>query len=165
VVSLLDHSQKKDALKMQRGIGIDEPVTKAAVHTLVIHPAPEVAHTARTERVDAEHRVTRLPRNDESATRPAPKQQRAEQRSAAPTGRPVPTGDPGDAKGSVKFFNSGRGYGFITPDNGDKDLFVHFSAILNDGFKTLDNGARVDFEVREGRNGYEAFDVRVVPFD
>ena len=53
----------------------------------------------------------------------------------------------------------------ITPDGGGKDLFVHFSAILNDGFKTLDNGARVAYEVRDGRNGQEAFDVRVVPFN
>ena len=65
----------------------------------------------------------------------------------------------------MKFFNSGRGYGFITPDDGAKDLFVHFSAIAHEGFKTLDNGARVDYLVREGRNGFEAFDVRVVPFD
>ena len=42
---------------------------------------------------------------------------------------------------------------------------MHFSAIVNDGFKTLDNGARVDFSVREGRSGNEAFDVRVVPFN
>jgi cold shock protein len=126
----------------------------------VIHAAPEKTHAARTERVDAEHRVTRVARNDESAARPAPRKQ-----AAAATGRPVPSGEPGDAKGSVKFFNSGRGYGFITPDNGDKDLFVHFSAIMNEGFKTLDNGARVDFEVREGRNGHEAYDVRVVPFN
>jgi CspA family cold shock protein len=77
----------------------------------------------------------------------------------------VPTGDAADANGSVKFFNSGRGYGFITPDDGGQDLFVHFSAILNEGFKTLDNGARVAFDVREGRRGDEAFDVRVVPFN
>ena len=161
VVSLLDHSQKKDALKLQRGIGISEPVTKAAVRDLVIHAAPEVAHSARTETVDPEHRVTRIVRNDDSADQRKPKKQ--QQDSARSTARPVPTGDPGDAMGSVKFFNSGRGYGFITPDGGGKDLFVHFSAILNEGFKTLDNGARVVYEVREGRNGQEAFDVRVVP--
>jgi CspA family cold shock protein len=159
VVSLLDHSQKKDALKMQRGIGIDEPVTKAAVHDLVIHAAPAVAKLAQTETLDVEHRQTRIVREAKlAAGRP--------QRSAkSDTGRPVPTGDAGDAKGTVKFFNSGRGYGFITPDSGGKDLFVHFSVIVNDGFKTLDNGARVDFSVREGRNGDEAFDVRVVPFN
>ena len=135
VVSLLDSSQKKDARKMQRGVGIDEPFTEPRVHDLVIHPANDVA--SRTERVDAEHRITRI-------------------------SRPVPTGDPSDSRGTVKFFNPGRGYGFITPDGGGKDLFVHFSAIAQEGFKTLDNGARVAFDVRDGRNGQEAFDVRVV---
>jgi superfamily II DNA/RNA helicase len=155
VVSLLDTSQKKDAKKMQRGIGIDEPFTEPRVHDLVIHAAPAVAKQAHTEELDAEHRRTRIAREPKRATERAP-------RTATP--RPVPTGDAGDAKGTVKFFNSGRGYGFITPDDGSKDLFVHFTAIVNDGFKTLDNGARVDFGVREGRNGQEAFDVRVVPF-
>ena len=165
VVSLLDQSQKKDALKMQRGIGIDEPVTKANVRDLVIHAAPQKAQAARTESVDTEHRVTRIAR-DESVRQPrtASKQQ-ASTTNEKSTARPVPTGNAADANGSVKFFNSGRGYGFITPDNGAKDLFVHFSVILDDGFKTLDNGARVAFAVREGRNGQEAYDVRVVPFN
>ena len=161
VVSLLDQSQKKDALKMQRGIGIDEPVTKANVRDLVVHAAPE---KARTESVEVEHRVTRIARNDDQADQPKSKKQ-AGASSEKPTGGPVPTGNAADANGSVKFFNSGRGYGFITPDDGGKDLFVHFSVILNDGFKTLDNGSRVAFEVRDGRNGQEAYDVRVVPFN
>ena len=62
VVSLLDQSQKKDALKMQRGIGIDEPVTSARVHDLVIHAAPTVAKQAHTETLDVEHRQTRITR-------------------------------------------------------------------------------------------------------
>jgi len=151
VVSLLDKSQKKDAMKMQRGIGIDEPFTSARVHDLEIHEAP----VAKTE-----HRQTTIVR-DEVARSPRT-EQRVEQRTEQ--SRPVPTGVADDAKGSVKFFNSGRGYGFITPDDGAKDLFVHFSAIAHEGFKTLDNGARVDYLVREGRNGFEAYDVRVVPF-
>jgi CspA family cold shock protein len=155
VVSLLDQSQKKDAMKMQRGIGISEPLTSARVGDLVIHAAPAVAKQAHTAELDVEHRQTRISRDAAPAREPA---------SNVDTSRPVPTGDAADAKGTVKFFNSGRGYGFITPDDGAKDLFVHFSVIVNDGFKTLDNGARVDYEVREGRNGYEAFDVRVVPF-
>jgi len=154
VVSLLDQSQKKDAMKMQRGIGISEPFTSARVDDLVIHTAP--ATTAHTADTDVDHRQTRITRDAKPARESAPK---------ADTGRPVPTGSAADAKGTVKFFNSGRGYGFITPDNGDKDLFVHFSVIVNDGFKTLDNGARVDYSTREGRNGQEAFDVRVVPFN
>ena len=156
VVSLIDQSQKKDTMKMQRGIGINEPITSARVNDLVIHAAPTVAKQAQTVDVDVEHRQTRIVRDATPARVSAPQ---------ADTGRPVPTGNAADAKGTVKFFNSGRGYGFITPDDGAKDLFVHFSVIVNDGFKTLDNGARVDFEVREGRNGQEAFDVRVVPFD
>jgi superfamily II DNA/RNA helicase len=170
VVSLLDHSQKKDALKLQRGIGIDEPVTQPRVASLVIHPAPAVTQQARTETLEVDHRQTRLPR-EPKVQREQAKRERSDRdrpsrdQAAAATDRPQPTGNAADAKGSVKFFNSGRGYGFITPDSGGKDLFVHFSAIAHDGFKTLDNGARVDFETREGRNGQEAFDVRVVPFN
>ena len=159
VVSLLDQSQKKDAMKMQRGIGISEPLTSARVHDLVIHATPEVTKQARTEELDVEHRQTRITREPTPTREP-----RAARGSASDTSRPVPTGDAADGRGTVKFFNSGRGYGFITPDDGGKDLFVHFSVILNEGFKTLDNGARVAFDVREGRNGHEAFDVRVVPF-
>jgi CspA family cold shock protein len=63
------------------------------------------------------------------------------------------------ANGSVKFFNSGRGYGFIEPDDGSADLFVHFSNIATAGFKSLDAGSRVSYVVAPGRNGPEAFDV------
>jgi CspA family cold shock protein len=121
----------------------------------VIHASPAVAKQAHTETLDVEHRQTRIAREPKVA---------AERPAAVDRGRPVPSGEASDANGTVKFFNSGRGYGFITPDDGSKDLFVHFSAILNDGFKTLDNGSRVAYDVREGRNGHEAFDVRVVPF-
>ena len=157
VVSLLEASQKKDAKKLQRGIGIEEPFTAPRVSDLVVHAAPAVTHAARTEQVDSEHRITKISRRERAAADRA--------KAATETSRPVPTGAAGDAKGSVKFFNSGRGYGFITPDGGGKDLFVHFSAIAHEGFKTLDNGARVAYEVRAGRNGQEAYDVRVVPFN
>lgn len=63
--------------------------------------------------------------------------------------------------GTVKFFNSEKGYGFISRDEGE-DLFVHFSSISGDGFKTLEQGQRVEFEVGQGRKGEEAQDVRVV---
>ena len=62
----------------------------------------------------------------------------------------------------MKCFDSGRGYGFIVPDAGGPDLFVHYSNIATEGFKTLDNAARVAYRVQPGRNGPEAFDVRVV---
>src|ERR1051325_857269 len=60
------------------------------------------------------------------------------------------------ANGTVKWFNDSKGYGFISPDEGSKDLFVHHSNIAGDGFKSLAEGARVQFEQREGSKGPEA---------
>jgi cold shock protein len=63
------------------------------------------------------------------------------------------------ASGTVKWFNDSKGYGFITPDDGAKDLFVHHSSIAGEGFKTLAEGVRVEFEAREGTKGPEASNV------
>ena len=63
------------------------------------------------------------------------------------------------ATGTVKWFSDAKGYGFITPDEGDKDLFIHHSNIVGDGFKSLAEGAKVVFEQREGNKGVEADDV------
>ncbi|HEY3248496.1 MAG TPA: cold-shock protein [bacterium] len=66
------------------------------------------------------------------------------------------------ASGTVKWFNPEKGYGFITPDDGGKDLFVHYSAIQSDGFKTLNEGQKVEFEVTQGQKGPQAVNVRTV---
>jgi CspA family cold shock protein len=63
------------------------------------------------------------------------------------------------ANGIVKWFNDSKGYGFIAPESGGKDLFVHHSNIAGDGFKSLTEGARVEFEEREGSKGPEATNV------
>ncbi len=63
------------------------------------------------------------------------------------------------ATGTVKWFNDDKGFGFITPDEGGKDLFVHFSDIAGSGFKSLDEGARVSFEVEDGAKGPKAAQV------
>jgi CspA family cold shock protein len=64
------------------------------------------------------------------------------------------------AKGTVKWFNDQKGYGFITPENGGADLFVHFSAIQGDGFKTLTEGQTVEFDETQGQKGPQASNVR-----
>ncbi len=62
------------------------------------------------------------------------------------------------ARGRVKWFNASKGYGFITQEDGN-DVFVHFSAIQGDGFKTLDEGQEVEFEVVKGAKGPQAANV------
>jgi CspA family cold shock protein len=64
--------------------------------------------------------------------------------------------------GTVKWFSSEKGYGFITPDDGGKDLFVHFSSIEGEGYKSLDEGAKVQFEVGEGQRGPQATEVKAI---
>ena len=66
------------------------------------------------------------------------------------------------ATGTVKWFNDDKGFGFITPDEGGKDLFVHHSAILSDGFRTLAEGARVQFETEAGAKGPKAVSVSAI---
>jgi CspA family cold shock protein len=66
------------------------------------------------------------------------------------------------AQGTVKWFNSEKGFGFITPDDGSKDAFVHFSAIAGDGYKSLEENQRVEFDTTQGQKGPQAENVRPV---
>jgi len=63
------------------------------------------------------------------------------------------------AKGTVKWFSDQKGYGFITPEDGSKDVFVHHSAIKADGFRSLQEGQQVEFEVTQGPKGPQAANV------
>lgn len=63
--------------------------------------------------------------------------------------------------GTVKWFNESKGFGFITPEGGGKDVFVHFSAIQTPGFKTLSEGQHVTFDTISGRKGQEATNLRL----
>lgn len=64
--------------------------------------------------------------------------------------------------GTVKWFNAEKGFGFITPEGGGEDLFVHHSAIQMQGYRDLSEGQRVEFEVTQGQKGMQASNVRTV---
>ena len=64
--------------------------------------------------------------------------------------------------GAVKWFNESKGFGFITPADGSKDVFVHFSAIGGTGFKTLAEGQRVEFDITDGQKGPSAINVMAI---
>ncbi|MFH2203504.1 MAG: cold-shock protein [Elusimicrobiota bacterium] len=65
-------------------------------------------------------------------------------------------------KGTVKWFNDQKGFGFITPEDGSKDLFVHHTSILADGFKTLAENQQVEFDVEQSEKGPRAGNVKAV---
>lgn len=64
------------------------------------------------------------------------------------------------ATGTVKWFNAEKGFGFITPDDGSDDVFVHFSGIVSSGFKSLEENQKVEYTLTEGPKGRQAMDVK-----
>ena len=66
------------------------------------------------------------------------------------------------ASGTVKWFNGEKGFGFITPDGGGADVFAHYSAISANGFRSLDENQRVEFDVTQGPKGPQAANIRVL---
>ncbi|GAA2208544.1 MULTISPECIES: cold-shock protein [Actinomycetes] len=66
------------------------------------------------------------------------------------------------AQGTVKWFNAEKGFGFIAPDGGAPDVFVHFSEIVGNGYRSLEDGQRVEFEITQGQKGPQASQVRAI---
>ncbi|GAB48723.1 transcription antiterminator/RNA stability regulator CspE [Mobilicoccus pelagius] len=66
------------------------------------------------------------------------------------------------ATGTVKWFNADKGFGFIAPDDGSADVFAHFSAINSSGYRSLDEGAKVEFETTQGQKGPQASNITVI---
>jgi CspA family cold shock protein len=64
------------------------------------------------------------------------------------------------AQGTVKWFNADKGFGFITPDDGGADVFAHFSAIQSNGYRSLEENQRVEFDVTQGQKGLQAENIR-----
>jgi superfamily II DNA/RNA helicase/cold shock CspA family protein len=150
VVSLVEPGSAKDVKKLQREVGIQVDVTGPDLDDLeavALLGGGAVADPAAFSVRQSSARS--LP----AASIPSSK---APARTAMDS--PVPSGH---EVGTVKFFNASRGYGFIVRDGGGDDLFVHFSSIETPGFKTLDENARVSYQVGAGKKGPEARSVLV----
>lgn len=170
VVSFVEPGTSKDVRKLQKDVGIQVDVTDpdlddlevtlllleteaAANGDAVDAPVESTRTDSATSRSDRPARRERRGDQDRNeASEPAPKKQRSESTAPVPSGHEL---------GTVKFFNASRGYGFIVRDSGGDELFVHFSSIESEGFKTLDEKARVSYEVGQGKKGLEAKSVRV----
>src|SRR6266550_453857 len=87
---------------------------------------------------------------------------RERHRAAAPKERLSWQGEKRMVQGSVKWFNGEKGFGFIAPDGGGADVFVHYSSIDSEGYRSLDENQRVEFDVTQGKKGPQAEHVRTV---
>ncbi len=117
---------------------------------LGIHTSPLLARAAVTAALSTAHKTPTRPRRIRRLGTPG--------RPGGPKNRRKDT----MATGTVKWFNSEKGYGFIAPDDGSADLFAHFSAIVTDGFKELREDQKVEFDAERGPKGMQAANIRAL---
>ena len=139
VVSVVEASSMKDVKKLQREVGVKVDVTRPDFTELKV--APKAARVAVAADTSMSASPQKAPRTSE------PTHARPAVETAIPAGHEL---------GTVKFFNAGRGYGFVVRDCGGDDLFVHFSSIETKGFKVLAENNRVSYTVGVGQKGPEA---------
>ena len=167
VVSFVADEERRAIARMQRVLDLRAPMTAPDVEAIVTGRAALPREHAPRVRDD----VTIQPPatigeppvrgRRKSATRPAKRSATSPQTTTRRHPSSTKRKRNSMAQGTVKFFNAEKGYGFISRESGD-DVFVHFSNIVGDGFKTLNDGDRVEFDVARGKKGDEAQSVRVV---
>jgi len=152
VVSFVEPGTDKDVKKLQRDVGIRVDVTDPDLDDLEVAMLLTDTAGSAGELAQPTPALAPTPEPTRAEAKPTAAKRRTESTATVPDGHEL---------GTVKFFNASRGYGFIVRDSGGDELFVHFSNIETDGFKTLDEKARVSYEVGPGKKGLEARTVRV----
>ena len=169
VVSFVSRADRREVTRIQRALAMDAPITSPDVAGLAdaLRSTPRrdrepTSATAPAERITK--RVgDRTRRARRASSRPESRRQAIEVKTNNRRGLPTIRDQKRAvmATGTVKFFNAEKGYGFISREQGD-DIFVHFSNIVGEGYKTLSEGQRVEFDVARGKKGDEAQNVRAL---
>jgi superfamily II DNA/RNA helicase len=154
-ITFVADDQRYEVSAIARALKLDSQFEAEGL-TLVI-PGRNIKSSARPKTRDR-----KAPLGGGRHSRSTSKNDTGRDRKVAPHRSSRPRGGVSMATGTVKWFNDAKGFGFITPDDGTKDLFVHHTSITGEGFKSLAEGAKVEFDAQEGQKGPEAKNVTAV---
>ena len=156
-VTFVAHDQRYEVSAIARELDLDRQFEAEGLR--LVRPGQKIQSPPRRGRNNRTP-LARSPRTaDKGSTN---KNDNGRGRRVPPHRSSRPKGGVSMATGTVKWFNDAKGFGFIAPDDGTKDLFVHHTGIAGDGFKSLAEGAKVEFDAQEGQKGPEAKNVRAV---